>query len=261
MLKTALASLVLAACLAGGSALAQAPDRPLRTLTMTGTGEMRAKPDTAIVTLGVMSRADTARAALTANNAAMTAILSSLEAAGIAKKDIQTSNFSVNPVYDYDNTGAKPPRITGYDVSNQLAVTVRKLDTLGTILDEAVSKGSNQIYGITFTIDDPRALEDEARKSAVQDAVRKAKLYAESRRRGSRCHPIDLRADGPAAAARLHESAAHGGGGGCQRAGGRRRTGRLHRRVDHLDHSIAGFRHITIWRGRPIAACGTLQAC
>ena len=178
MLKTALASLVLAACLAGGSALAQAPDRPLRTLTMTGTGEMRAKPDTAIVTLGVMSRADTARAALTANNAAMTAILSSLEAAGIAKKDIQTSNFSVNPVYDYDNTGAKPPRITGYDVSNQLAVTVRKLDTLGTILDEAVSKGSNQIYGITFTIDDPRALEDEARKSAVQDAVRKAKLYA-----------------------------------------------------------------------------------
>lgn len=178
MLKTALASLVLAACLAGGSASAQAPDRPLRTLTMTGTGEMRAKPDTAIVTLGVMSRADTARAALTANNAAMTAILSSLEAAGIAKKDIQTSNFSVNPVYDYDNTGAKPPRITGYDVSNQLAVTVRKLDTLGTILDEAVSKGSNQIYGITFTIDDPRALEDEARKSAVQDAVRKAKLYA-----------------------------------------------------------------------------------
>ena len=180
MLKTALASLVLAACLAGGSALAQAPDKPLRTLTMTGTGEMRAKPDTAIVTLGVMSRADTARAALTANNAAMTAILSSLEAAGIAKKDIQTSNFSVNPVYDYDNTGAKPPRITGYDVSNQLAVTVRKLDTLGTILDEAVSKGSNQIYGITFTIDDPRALEDEARKSAVQDAVRKAKLYAEA---------------------------------------------------------------------------------
>ncbi len=180
MLKTALASLVLAACLAGGSALAQAPDKPLRTLTMTGTGEMRAKPDTAIVTLGVMSRADTARAALTANNAAMTAILSSLEAAGIAKKDIQTSNFSVNPVYDYDNTGAKPPRITGYDVSNQLAVTVRKLDTLGNILDEAVSKGSNQIYGITFTIDDPRALEDEARKSAVQDAVRKAKLYAEA---------------------------------------------------------------------------------
>jgi uncharacterized protein len=180
MLKTALASLVLAACLAGGSALAQAPDKPLRTLTMIGTGEMRAKPDTAIVTLGVMSRADTARAALTANNAAMTAILSNLEAAGIAKKDIQTSNFSVNPVYDYDNTGAKPPRITGYDVSNQLAVTVRKLDALGTILDEAVSKGSNQIYGITFTIDDPRALEDEARKSAVQDAVRKAKLYAEA---------------------------------------------------------------------------------
>jgi uncharacterized protein len=180
MLKTALASLVLTACLAGGAALAQVHDNPLRTLTMTGTGEMRAKPDTAIVTLGVMSRADTARAALTANNAAMTAILSSLEAAGVAKKDIQTSNFSVNPVYDYDNSGAKPPRITGYDVSNQLAVTVRKLDTLGTILDEAVSKGSNQIYGITFTIDDPRALEDEARKSAVEDAARKAKLYAEA---------------------------------------------------------------------------------
>ncbi|HKQ94963.1 MAG TPA: SIMPL domain-containing protein [Aestuariivirgaceae bacterium] len=181
MLKTVLAPLILAACLAGGvPALAQAPDKPPRTLTLTGTGEMRARPDTAVVTLGVMSRADTARQALTANNAAMTAILASLEGAGIAAKDIQTSNFSVNPVYDYDNSGGKPPRITGYDVSNQLVVTVRKLADLGSILDEAVSKGSNQIYGISFTIDDPDSLEDEARKSAVQDATRKAKLYAEA---------------------------------------------------------------------------------
>jgi uncharacterized protein YggE len=151
-----------------------------RTISLIGTGEVRARPDIAIVTLGVMKRAATAREALTANNQAMAEIIAHLQRSGVDEKDIQTSNFTVNPAYQYDNQGQQPPKIIGYDVSNQVTAIVRKLDALGTILDEAVSKGSNQIYGISFSIDDPTAREDEARKLAIEDATRKARLITQS---------------------------------------------------------------------------------
>ncbi len=153
---------------------------PPRTLALTGIGEVRARPDTAMVRIGVMRRAATAREALTAGNAAMTEILDHLKQSGIEPKDIQTVNFSVNPVYVYDSKNQEPPKITGYDVSNELHVTIRKLEDLGRVLDEAVSKGSNQIHGVQFTISEPRSLEDEARRRAVADAAAKAELYSKA---------------------------------------------------------------------------------
>lgn len=152
---------------------------PLRSISIVGTGEVKARPDIGIVTVGVLKRAPTAQEALKQNNDAMAEIIAHLEQAGVAPKDIQTTNFSVNPAYHYDNQNQQPPRIIGYDVSNQVTIIVRKLDTMGQILDQVVGKGSNQIHGITFSIDDPRPLEDEARKRALVDAQRKARLYAE----------------------------------------------------------------------------------
>ncbi|QIG46323.1 SIMPL domain-containing protein [Nordella sp. HKS 07] len=139
---------------------------------------MKSKPDMAVVNVGVMSQAKTAREALTENTAAMQKIFAALKAAGIEDKDIQTSNFNVNPRYQYDQNNAQPPRVVGYDVSNMVSVSVRKLDTLGQVLDTMVSEGSNQINGIGFVISDDEKLQDEARKLAVADAERKAKLYA-----------------------------------------------------------------------------------
>lgn len=159
---------------------AQEREPPIRTLVLMGSGEVRARPDIAIITIGVTKRADTARDALTQNNDAMRGIIDHLKQAGIQPKDIQTSNFTVSPAYIYDNQNREPPKIVGYDVSNQVTVTVRKLEDVGAILDQVVSKGSNQIYGIGFSIDNPRPLEDEARRLAVGDAKRKAKLYADS---------------------------------------------------------------------------------
>jgi len=160
------------------SVLAQ--DRPpVRTISIIGTGEVKAKPDIGIVTVGVIKRAETAAAALKQNNDAMAEIIALLQQAGVDAKDIQTTNFSVNPAYHYDNSNQQPPKIIGYDVSNQVTIIVRKLDAMGTILDSAVGKGSNQIQGIAFSIDDPRSLEDEARRRALVDAQRKARLYAE----------------------------------------------------------------------------------
>jgi len=153
-----------------------------RVISLNGHGEVKAKPDMAVVNVGVMSQAKTAREALTQNTAAMEKIFASLKAAGIEAKDIQTSNFSVNPRYDYGQNNNQPPRLVGYDVANSVAVSVRKLDTLGSVLDTVVSEGSNQINGIIFAIADDEKLQDEARKVAVADAERKAKLYAETTR-------------------------------------------------------------------------------
>jgi uncharacterized protein YggE len=127
-----------------------------------------------------MRRAVTAREALTASSAAMSEIIAYLKQTGIDAKDIQTVNFSVSPVHVYDSNNQQPPRITGYDVSNELHVTVRKLADLGRVLDDAVSKGSNQIHGVQFTIAEPRTLEDQARKAAVADALVKAQLYSQA---------------------------------------------------------------------------------
>lgn len=148
-----------------------------RTVTAAGHGEVRIAPDMAMVMIGVLSQGDTAANALKANTAAMRAVLASLKDAGIEDKDIQTSNFTVQPRYDY-NTGNQPPRLVGYDVSNNVNVAVRKLDDLGAILDQVVTAGSNQINGILFQVEKPQAAMDEARKLAVADATRKAQVYA-----------------------------------------------------------------------------------
>jgi uncharacterized protein len=147
-----------------------------RTISLSGHGEVRVPPDMAIVMVGVASQGDSAAAALAANTAAMQAVFAALKAAAIDAKDIQTSNFTVQPHYDYGNSG-QPPRLTGYDVSNSVTVAVRKLGTLGAILDHVVTAGSNQINGVLFQIARPEAAMDQARKLAVADARRKATVY------------------------------------------------------------------------------------
>lgn len=180
MIRRNFAALGLAA-LAGSLAVpasAQETRPPQRLIALAGHGEVKAKPDMAIITVGVLNQGTTAREAVTANNTAMEKVIASLKAAAIEPKDIQTSNFSVNPRYDYQNN--VQPRLVGYDVSNNVTVTVRNLAKLGGVLDDVVSEGSNQVNGIMFAIANPDPLEDEARKLAVTDARRKANLYAEA---------------------------------------------------------------------------------
>ncbi len=154
--------------------------KPLRTMSLTGHGEVRLAPDLAVVTMGVMSSAATAHEALDANTGAMQAVMAALTGAAIEARDIQTSNFAVNPRYDYGQNNAQPPKVVGYDVSNNVTVTVRKLESLGAVLDAVVSAGSNQINGVLFQVSKPEAATDEARKLAVADAQRKAQVYAEA---------------------------------------------------------------------------------
>lgn len=180
-----LASLLAAAALT--LALAAAPaapayaddDEPRRSVTVTGTGIVKARPDTAHITTGVTTEADTARAALDANTAAMTRIVAGLKEAGLEAKHIQTTDVSVHPRYHRSKDG-EPARIVGYRVVNAVSITVPGIERLGAILDTVVTLGSNQIGGISFSIAEERELQDEARKKAMSDAIRKARLYAEA---------------------------------------------------------------------------------
>jgi hypothetical protein len=171
-----LVAAVVVALIAIGPALAEEA-RPPRTMALSGHGEVRIAPDLAVVTVGVLGQRDVAADALKANTAAMQAVFAALKQVDIAEKDIQTSNFVVQPRYDYNNN-AQPPRLVGYDVSNNVTIAVRKLDSLGAVLDNVVAAGSNQINGIMFQVSKPEAATDEARKTAIVDATRKARIYA-----------------------------------------------------------------------------------
>lgn len=151
-----------------------------RLISLNGHGEVKARPDMAVVSVGVTTQGSTAREALTQNTDSMEKVLASLTASGIEAKDIQTSNFMINPRYQYDQTNVQPPKLIGYDVSNTVTVSVKKLDSLGAVLDKVVSDGSNQVNGVTFALADDETLKDEARKLAIADAERKAKLYADA---------------------------------------------------------------------------------
>jgi uncharacterized protein YggE len=150
----------------------------VRSISISGHSEVKAVPDLASVSMGVAATGTTAQEALAANTAAMNKLMEMLKSAGIEPKDIATSNFSVGPRYDYGQGGTQPPKVVGYDVNNMVSVVVRKIEGLGAILDAAVSAGSNQIHGISFSISKPEILLDIARKEAVADARRKAELYA-----------------------------------------------------------------------------------
>lgn len=180
-MKASFAALALFAVLA---APASAQDSP-PTLSASGEGIENVAPDIAIVTLGVLTQADTARAALDGNNAEMDKVIQSVRGEAIADKDISTNGFSIGPVYAQDPSPRpdgtiQPPRIVGYQVSNQVRVVIRELDKAGTVLDKAVSAGANQAASINFDKDDRKSVVDKAIASAIADATRKAELMAEA---------------------------------------------------------------------------------
>ena len=164
----------------GGHTLAQDdPATPVvtpalpATMSVSGHGAVTLIPDTASVVLGVTINGETLSAAQAEATARMEAITAAVGAAGVEERDIQTTNYSVNVIYDYDNNG-NPNRVIGYAVSNQMAVKVRDLDAVGTLLDAVVAEGANQIHGISFFVEDTAAAASQARTLAVEDAMRKA---------------------------------------------------------------------------------------
>jgi uncharacterized protein YggE len=178
-------TLLMAAALAVAAAAPATPAaaQPIAMQTITGTrldvvvtGEVRRVPDIATINAGVVTQAPTASEAIRQNAARMASVRAALRRAGIADRDIQTSQISLNPEYRYAEN--QPPRLVGYQASNQVSVRFRDIAETGEILDALVGEGANQINGPSLGIDRPEAALDEARLLAIANARTRAELYA-----------------------------------------------------------------------------------
>lgn len=179
MMKHAwLAALIGAVSLASPATAQPSPAQAIAgtRLDITATGEATRVPDIATISAGVITRAATARAALEQNAARMDRVRAALKRAGIADRDIQTSNISLNPEYHYVQD--QPPKLTGYTASNQVSVRFRDIAKSGDILDALVAEGANSINGPSLTIDKPEEALDEARTKALGIGRARAEIYA-----------------------------------------------------------------------------------
>jgi uncharacterized protein len=148
-------------------------------IVVIGEGSVSAAPDYAEVDGGVTTRGKTVKEASDANSRLMAAVTATLQDAGIVAKDIQTSRFSIQPIY----TPADPhneAKLGGYSVSNQINVTIHDIGKAGDVLDRLITAGVTNVGNIQFLHSDPSKLLDQAREAAVADARRKAEIYAKA---------------------------------------------------------------------------------
>ena len=150
---------------------------PEHTISVTGTGKVVVSPDIADVRIGVSVTQTTVKAARAAAADAMTKVIAALKKLGIADADIQTTTLSLQANYIYPNSG-QAPRLSGYTLSNSVAVTVRDLDKIGDAIDDSLAAGANSLDGVTFRVDDPAAAQEQARKDAMTQAKSKAETLA-----------------------------------------------------------------------------------
>jgi uncharacterized protein YggE len=165
-------------------AAAQTTDySPAQTITVVGYGSVHLEPDIARVSIGIETMAETIGNAVDENKDKMESILVALEEAGISEKDIQTMHYSVQ----LDRFPEPMPRVEGtteepkpqYRVSNQVNVIIRDLDKVGDVLDAVIEAGANNIWGVSFSLDDPAAGQADARAGAIDDALARAEALAE----------------------------------------------------------------------------------
>lgn len=168
--------MLLAACTPTSTETAAEPAAAAGGITVVGRGEAFGQPDEANVQVGVDTFAEEVIVATSENEAAIQAIIAALQAKGIAAEDIQTSNYSLWAEQIYGERG--PEGIAGYRVSNQVRVVIRDIENVGEILTAVIEAGANNIYGVSFSVADPAALEAEAREQAIANARERAESLA-----------------------------------------------------------------------------------
>jgi uncharacterized protein YggE len=170
------AAAIVAGVLLVTPALAQTAEPA--SISVTGEATVSVPPDLAQVEAGVTSDAKTAREASEANNAAMGKLLLALKAANIDQKDIQTSRLSLQPQYTPNRAG--PSAVAGYRASNRVTVRLHDVTKVAGTIDTLVGAGATDIGGINFMVAQASKLLDDARAQAIDDARRKAEIYAKA---------------------------------------------------------------------------------
>ncbi len=180
-MKTAVWIGAVAAALVAQAAAAQdASDARFAatTLDLTGHGEARLPPDLATIDLGVTTDAPTAQAAMAQNAAAMTGVIAAVRAKGIEPREIATSTLSLAPQYAYAQ--GQPARLTGYQATNRVTVTLTDLTLVGPVVDAAVGAGANDAGQISFGLKSRASAENFARLAAIKALDDKAAAMADA---------------------------------------------------------------------------------
>jgi uncharacterized protein len=207
-------SLMLVFCAVAGLATSAAPARaqaPPARVVVSGEGKVNVTPDLAQVRSGVTTNAKNVKEAVESNSRIMAAIITALTESGIAQKDIQTAQFSIQPVYSSQDQHSES-KLTAYRVSNQVIAKIRHIDKLGDVLERLATAGATDVWNIDFMVSDPSKALDEAREAAIADARRKAEVFARAagvtlgrvvtiEEEGAAAEPLSMR-NRPMAAAR-----------------------------------------------------------
>ena len=174
---------LIAVALVGAAARAQTaePGSPARArIVVVGEGSVTVAPDYARIRSGVTTDGKTAKAASDANAKLMSAVIQALLNFGIARKDIQTAQFSIDPIYTSQSkvSGSTESKLSGYRVSNQVNVTIHQIAQVGDVLDRLIEAGATDAGNVSFLVSDRETPLDQAREAAIANAKHKAELYA-----------------------------------------------------------------------------------
>lgn len=146
-------------------------------ISVSGEGKAVGIPDVALINLSVVTERATAKEAMNDNAKEMNEIIKFIKESGVEDKDITTQRYYLAPRYDWIENERV---LKGYEITSTLAVKIRNLDKISSIIDGAVSKGANQVEDIQFVIDDSEKLKGEARDKAIENAKQRAQSIAEA---------------------------------------------------------------------------------
>ena len=170
-------AVALAAGLIACSCMTAQAEDSRRSITTTGNGVVIAQNNRAVMYLAVETMSSDAKQAAQDNANIMTKVKHAVIGAGAAPDKIETDNYTMYPVYEYDKGKVKSRK---YEVNNRMKVVVEDLTKAGAVMDAAISAGANRIENIMFTVRNPGKYKDDALREAAQDARRKADIIAAS---------------------------------------------------------------------------------
>lgn len=155
------------------------PQNTPHEINVTGEGKAIVKPDIAMITLGAHTEAIKSQDVVNQNNKIMEGVINAIKASDVEAKDIQTTMYNLQPLYNYDYRGMNT--FKGYSLDQQIQVKIRDFDKINEILDKAASNGTNTIGQLQFTVDNMEKVRAEARTKAIAQAKEKAAaLFQES---------------------------------------------------------------------------------
>jgi hypothetical protein len=170
----AIVAIVLAAVAMRGKAPSMGPVG----INVSGHSDRMADPDTAYVSLAVVTRDKSPKQAAEMNARAAQAVTNAVTAIGIAKKDIQTQGYSLQPWINYTKRGGE--KQLGYVARNTVGVTVRDIKKVGDVMDAGTRAGANSVEGLSFAIGDDAKVRREVLAAAVENAREKAQAVAKA---------------------------------------------------------------------------------